>query len=193
MLKTYLGKHKHKVTSVFSPMNVKHLISKTFFDVVLTDLRLPDMNGMEVIKLIKRLSPKTQIIMMTSYANYNTAIQSIKEGASNYIPKPFLPDDVLKLIEEAIETVKRDEGKKPVRIEKNKDFIAGISPASKRLKRYIELVAPTPMSVLIIGESGTGKELVARTVHNLSDRKNNPFIAVDCGAIPGELVASDSS
>jgi two-component system, NtrC family, response regulator HydG len=191
MLKTYLGKHKYKVTSVFSPINVKNLISKTFFDVVLTDLRLPDMSGMEVIKLIKSLSPKTQIIMMTSYANYNSAIQSIKEGAFNYIPKPFFPDEVLKLIEEAIETVKRDEGKKPVKIEKNKDFIAGTSPASKRLKRYIELVAPTPMSVLIIGESGTGKELVARTVHNLSDRKNNPFIAVDCGAIPGELVASE--
>ncbi|MFC0877039.1 sigma-54-dependent transcriptional regulator [Saccharicrinis sp. FJH2] len=191
MLKTYLEKHKHKVTSVFSPSDLKQLITKTFFDVVLTDLRLPDISGMEVIKLIKSTSPKTQIIMMTSYANYNTAIQSIKEGAFNYIPKPFLPDEVLKLIAEALETVKHDKVSKHENHKPDKDFIEGTSPASKRLKRYIELVAPTPMSVLIIGESGTGKELVARTVHNLSERKGKPFIAVDCGAIPKELVASE--
>ncbi|MFB6343819.1 sigma-54-dependent transcriptional regulator [Saccharicrinis sp. FJH62] len=191
MLKTYLEKHKHKVTSVFSPSDLKQLITKTFFDVVLTDLRLPDISGMEVIKLIKSTSPKTQIIMMTSYANYNTAIQSIKEGAFNYIPKPFLPDEVLKLIAEALETVKHDKVSKPENHKPDKEFIEGTSPASKRLKRYIELVAPTPMSVLIIGESGTGKELVARTVHNLSERKGKPFIAVDCGAIPKELVASE--
>ncbi|MFB6320185.1 sigma-54-dependent transcriptional regulator [Saccharicrinis sp. FJH54] len=191
MLKTYLEKHKYKVTSVFSPATVKDLITKTFFDVVLTDLRLPDINGMDVIRLIKSITPKTQIIMMTSYANYNTAIQSIKEGAFNYIPKPFLPDEVLKLIEEAIETAKRDDEHKPGKKEENKDFVEGKSPASKRLKRYIELVAPTPMSVLIIGESGTGKELVARTIHNLSDRRKKPFVAVDCGAIPRELVASE--
>lgn len=192
MLKTFLEKHKHNVKSIFSPLEVKNIINQKFYEVVLTDLHLPDMDGMEVINLIKANSPNTQIIMMTSYANYNTAIQSIKEGAFNYIPKPFLPDDVLKLIKEAIDLVntgKEKKGKKGRGADKS--FIAGIGPASTRLKRYIELVAPTPMSVLIIGESGTGKELVARTIHNLSSRKGKPFIAVDCGAIPKDLVASE--
>lgn len=191
MLKTYLEKRKFNVTSVFSPTDVEKMIQDTFYEVVLTDLRLPDISGMEVIKLIKKHSPKTQIIMMTSYANYTTAIQSIKEGAFNYIPKPFLPDEALKLIEEAVDITGRDNVVKPEQKKESKSFIEGSSPASKRLKHYIELVAPTPMSVLIIGESGTGKELVARTIHQMSDRAKKPFIAVDCGAIPKELVASE--
>lgn len=191
MLKTYLEKHKHTVNSIFSPEELKKIISEKFYEVVLTDLRLPHMDGMDVIQLIKKYSPSTQIIMMTSYANYNTAIQSIKEGAFNYIPKPFLPDDVLKLINEAIEIVEKGDKKGLESTKNTKSFIEGNSAASQRLKRFIELVAPTPMSVLIIGESGTGKELVARTIHEKSTRKNKPFIAVDCGAIPKELVASE--
>lgn len=192
MLKTFLEKHKHNVKSIFSPLEVKSIITQKYFEVVLTDLRLPDMDGMEVINLIKENSPNTQIIMMTSYANYNTAIQSIKEGAFSYIPKPFLPDDVLKLINEAIDLVNSGKEKRTKSKKKNtKSFISGKSATSIRLKRYIELVAPTPMSVLIMGESGTGKEWVARTIHNLSSRKTKPFVAVDCGAIPKELVASE--
>lgn len=191
MLKTYLEKKNHKVTSVFTPENLESIIKQKFYEVVLTDLHLPHMDGMDVISLIKKQSPNTQIIMMTSYANYNTAIQSIKEGAFNYIPKPFLPDDVLKLINEAIELVNRNKNTNSKKTNNKVSFIEGDSAASKRLKRYIDLVAPTPMSVLIIGDSGTGKEWVARTIHNQSERKSKPFVAVDCGAIPKELVASE--
>lgn len=191
ILETFLEKKGHNVKSIYSPLEVKEIITHQFYEVVLTDLRLPYMDGMAVIHLIKEYSPSTQIIMMTSYANYNSAIQSIKEGAFNYIPKPFLPDDVLKLINEAIELSKRNAANTKKDKGQAKAFIIGKSNASKRLKRFIELVAPTPMSVLIIGESGTGKELVARTIHNLSSRKSKPFIAVDCGAITKELVASE--
>ncbi len=191
MLKTYLEKQNHQVKSIFNPREVKGLIQQKFYEVVLTDLHLPHMDGMDVISLIKKLSPNTQIIMMTSYANFSTAIRSIKEGAFNYIPKPFLPDEVLKLINEAIELVNRSQQASGGKPHASNLFIEGDSSASKRLKRYIDLVAPTPMSVLIIGDSGTGKEWVARTIHNKSERKDKPFVAVDCGAIPKDLVASE--
>ncbi len=192
MLKKLLEKHHYKVTTVFSPEEVKRIVQKGFYDVVLTDLRMPDVSGMDLIRQIKHESPKTQVIMMTGYADISTAIQSIKQGAFNYIPKPFQPEEVLNIIHEALEdTSKKNEVKNQKSKQKQNNFLEGTSKASKRLKEYIELVAPTQFSVLITGESGTGKEYVARTIHALSERANKPFIAVDCGAIPAELVASE--
>lgn len=191
MLKALLEKHHYKVKTVFSPAGVKTLIRQQFYEVVLTDLRMPDVSGMDLIGLIRQESPGTQIIMMTGYADISTAIQSIKQGAFNYIPKPFQPEEVLNIIREALEAA---EGRKipqsrPVR--PGNDYMEGVSKASRRLKEYIELVAPTTMSVLISGESGTGKEHIARSVHQLSARASRPFVAVDCGAIPKDLVASE--
>lgn len=191
MLKTLLEKHHYKVKTVFSPADVKGLIRQHFYEVVLTDLRMPDLSGMDLIGLIRQESPGTQIIMMTGYADISTAIQSIKQGAFNYIPKPFQPQEVLNVIHEALEAAQE---KKETRIGTKgfmNGYMDGVSKASRRLKEYIELVAPTPMSVLISGESGTGKEHIARSVHLLSSRKGKPFVAVDCGAIPKELVASE--
>ncbi|MGV8090896.1 MAG: sigma-54-dependent transcriptional regulator [Mangrovibacterium sp.] len=194
MLKTLLEKHHYKVKTVFSPADVKELIRQHFYEVVLTDLRMPDVSGMDLIGLIRHESPKTQIIMMTGYADISTAIQSIKQGAFNYIPKPFQPQEVLNIIHEALEAAAE---KKETSINSKKGggpgngYMEGISKASRRLKEYIELVAPTPMSVLITGESGTGKEHIARSVHLLSSRSGKAFVAVDCGVIPKELVASE--
>jgi len=191
MLKTLLEKHHYRVKTVFSPVGVKGLIRQHFYEVVLTDLRMPDVSGMDLIRLIRHESPQTQIIMMTGYADISTAIQSIKQGAFNYIPKPFQPQEVLNIIHEALEAA--DEKKDQQVNMKGMEgvYLEGISKASKRLKEYIELVAPTPMSVLITGESGTGKEHIARSVHLLSRRAGRAFVAVDCGAIPKELVASE--
>jgi two-component system response regulator HydG len=191
MLKTLLEKHHYKVKTVFSPADVNELIRQRFYEIVLTDLRMPDVSGMDLIGLIRHESPKTQIIMMTGYADISTAIQSIKQGAFNYIPKPFQPQEVLNIIHEALEAA----AEKKETLINSKDpgsgYMEGISKASRRLKEYIELVAPTPMSVLITGESGTGKEHIARSVHLLSSRKGKAFVAVDCGVIPKELVASE--
>ncbi|MFA5326734.1 MAG: sigma-54 dependent transcriptional regulator [Prolixibacteraceae bacterium] len=194
MLKKLLEKHRNQVTTVFSPEEVKRIIHREFYDVVLTDLRMPGLSGMDIIKLIKSESPETQIIMMTGYADITTAIQSIKQGAFNYISKPFQPEEVLNMIREAtaIEHVHKKQKVRELKTESRiQNFLEGNSKESKKLKEYIRLVAPTQFSVLITGESGTGKEYVARSIHALSLLSDQPFVAVDCGAIPKELVASE--
>lgn len=192
MLKKLLERHSYQVTTVFSPDEVRRFIKKDFYDVIMTDLRLPGASGMDLIKLIKHETPESQIIMMTGYADISTAVQSIKQGAFNYLPKPFLPEEVLNIIREALESANPKHNIKTQKTEtKPTDFLEGISKESKRLSEYIRLVAPTQFSVLITGESGTGKEYVARSIHKFSERSGSPFIAVDCGAIPKELVASE--
>ena len=192
MLKTLLQKNQYRATTVFSPTEAHQLIRKHFYEVVLTDLRMPDINGIELIHIIKNLSPKTQIIMMTGYADITTAIQSIKQGAFNYISKPFLPEELLTTIREALEHENKTNGLSSNQNSgRENNYLEGTDISSKRLKKHIKLVAPTPMSVLITGESGTGKEHIARSIHALSQRSQKPFIAVDCGAIPKELVASE--
>jgi two-component system response regulator HydG len=192
MLKKLLEKHQYQVTTVFYPEEVKRFVGQKFYDVVITDLRMPDVSGMDLIGMIKKESPGTQIIMMTGYANISTAIQSIKQGAFNYIPKPFQPEEVLDMIKEALkDATKKHEVKNTKNDLKQNNFLDGISKVSIRLKEMIALVAPTSLSVLITGESGTGKENIARSIHNLSMRADHPFVAVDCGAISNELVASE--
>ncbi len=192
MLKKLLEKHQYQVVTTFSPEEVKRIIRKQFFEVVLTDLRMPNVNGMDLIRLIKSESTETQVIMMTGYADIATAIQSIKQGAYNYIPKPFQPQEVLNLIQEAIEaTAKKHKVKNQKNKKKTINFIDGVSKGFMQLQEHIRLVAPTQLSVLITGESGTGKEYIARSIHDLSACSGKPFIAVDCGAIPKELVASE--
>ncbi|MFW6372038.1 MAG: sigma-54-dependent transcriptional regulator [Bacteroidota bacterium] len=191
MLKKLLEKHNYIVTNVISPVEAKRIIDQHYFDVVFTDLRMPDVSGMDLIRQIKGKSPQTQIIMMTGYADIATAIESIKKGAFNYLSKPVNPEEVLAIVREALS--QQDE-KKQGKQKSSWDmggYLEGNSKASQRLKELLELVAPSPMSVLIVGESGTGKEFAARFIHEKSKRAKNPFVAVDCGAIPSELVASE--
>jgi two-component system response regulator HydG len=192
MLKTLLEKNKYYVTSVFSPVEAKRVIRENYFDIVLTDMRMPEITGLELIAPIKSHSQQTQIILMTSYADITTAIKSIKQGAFDYISKPLNPDELLNLIKEALqaeELNKNRNNKLPLDI--SDDFFEGISKESMQLSEIISLVAPTPMSVLLVGESGTGKEYIARLIHQKSPRKDQPFVAVDCGAIPKELATSE--
>jgi len=191
MLKALLERNNHNVDVCYSSKGVSKLISDTFYDIILSDIRLPDSDGMELLKLFAKVTPRSQVIMLTSYANYTTAIRSIKEGAFSYIPKPFTPDEVLNIINDALHESKQPS--KKIKSIENADnqYIEGNSNASKQLQQYIKLVAPTQISVLITGKSGTGKEYVAKTIHRLSSRSAKPFVAVDCGAIPKELVASE--
>lgn len=177
MLKKLLEKHQYQVTTVFSLKDVKRVIRQEFYDVVLTYLRMPNVSGMDLIGMIRLESPETQIIMMTGYANISTAIQSIKHGAFNYIPKPFQTEEVINMIKKALkETSNKPETKNPGNGKKQNNFLDGISKVSIRLKEMITLVAPTSLSVLITGESGTGKENIARSIHNKSMYAHKPFV-----------------
>lgn len=157
-------------------------------NLVISDFRLPDINGLDLLKQIKSLNPHMPVIIMTSYAEIRTAVNAIKLGAYEYITKPLNPEEILVLIKSAIEKSKTVE-----KVDKTKkiEFIRGKSPNSVQIDQYINLVAPTDMSVIIEGESGTGKEIVARRIHEASARKNKNFVAVDCGALSNELAGSE--
>lgn len=191
MLKTWLVKRGFDVTEAFSVDAGLKALSAGQYDVALTDLRLPDKDGIFLLEKIKATYPKTQVILMTGYADIQTAVHAMKSGAFDYVAKPIIPDEILKKIQEALEQKSMPEGKKRRPESQDVPYIKGNSPESQKLFEYIRLVAPTMMTVLITGESGSGKEYIARLIHAQSSRKNAPFVAVDCGAIPKDLAASE--
>ena len=199
LLEKFLTKNAYDVTIAFSAAEARLAIKKESFDLILTDLRLPDSDGIGLMSEFKAAHPEVPVILMTGYSDVNTAVKAIKNGASDYISKPFNPDEVLLVITNALKTSEPEIEEVPVKEKKaikkqvaaENEFVKGISVASKKLLDHIHLVSPTDMSVLIIGESGTGKEIIAKSIHQQSLRKNNNFIAVDCGAIPKELAASE--
>ena len=198
LLEKFLLKKGYEITTAFSANEARSKINSIRYDLVLTDLRLPDTDGIALMAEIKTAFPDTPVILMTGYSDVSTAVKAIKKGATDYISKPFNPEEVLLVIANALQESKEEiisqttsKSQKPTHTQNSKELIKGISKASLKLAEYIELVGPTNMSVLIIGESGTGKEVIAKNIHQASSRKNDPFIAVDCGAIPKELAASE--
>ncbi len=161
------------------------LIQSERIDVVLCDIRLPDINGVELLEMLRKLAPGIPVIMMTAYAGIRAAVDSMKSGAFDYVAKPILPEEILSIVNRAI---KKKQAPTP---EPEHDFITGNSPQMLNLIDQATLVAPTNMSVLIMGETGSGKEYIARLIHNRSKRKDKKFVAIDCGAIPKELAASE--
>jgi two-component system, NtrC family, response regulator HydG len=188
ILEGFLNKHGYQVTAVHNGKDGLKTFQQKTFSVVLLDYRLPDMTGMDILVEMKKTTPETPVIIMTSFSDIRTAVKAIKLGALEYITKPVNPDELLMLVKEAIKK-ERPTAKKSVTVTGH--YVKGRSEASKQLHDYIRLVAPTSMSVIIEGESGTGKEYVARTIHNLSTRSRAPFVAVDCGALSKELAASE--
>ena len=170
------------------------------FDLVLSDLRLPDKDGIFLLRWMREHGMKVPFIVMTSYAEIQNVVLAMKSGATDYIAKPFHPDILLDKIHEALNARKQsanststpeDGGAKDDQSDNPPKYIEGESEASRKLYSYVSLVAPTPMSVLILGASGTGKEYVARRIHELSPRAGKPFFALDCGAIPKDVAASE--
>jgi two-component system, NtrC family, response regulator HydG len=161
------------------------MIQSEKIDVVLCDIRLPDINGVELLKMLRQLAPGVPVIMMTAYAGIRAAVDSIKSGAFDYVAKPILPEEIISIVKKAIRK-KQAPSPGPAH-----DFITGNSPQMLNLIEQASLVAPTDMSVLIMGETGSGKEYIARLIHNRSKRKDKSFVAIDCGAIPKELAASE--
>ena len=190
MLTTWLGKKRFVVRSSSSVSDAKRRLGEEAFDLVISDLRLPDSDGIDLLKWLKSTHPSLPLIMMTSYAEIQTAVQAMKLGAADYIAKPLNPDELLGKIKELV----RVEEKAPARVPVSSApdlYIEGQSQAARQLYEHVRLVAPTDMSVLVTGASGTGKEYIARRIHEQSNRSKAPFVAVDCGAIPKELAASE--
>lgn len=193
MLRKWLEKRGFEVDAAFSYKDAVKQLDKAGFDLVLTDLRLPDKDGIDLLRVIKEKMPKTQVLLMTGYADIQTAVTAIKLGAFDYVAKPVIPDEILKKLQEALKLEAEPVAKSvPVKAKTTSfSYIKGVSEGADRQYEYIHLVGPTMMTVLINGESGTGKEYIARLIHSMSNRKDGPFVAVDCGAIPKDLAASE--
>lgn len=190
MLTTWLGKKGFVVRSSSSVSDAKRRLGEEAFDLVISDLRLPDSDGIDLLKWLKSTHPSLPLIMMTSYAEIQTAVQAMKLGAADYIAKPLNPDELLGKIKELVHVEEKAPARVPVSSAPDL-YIEGQSQAARQLYEHVRLVAPTDMSVLLTGASGTGKEYIARRIHEQSNRSKAPFVAVDCGAIPKELAASE--
>ena len=174
---------------------------KPAYDLVLSDLRLPDRDGLELLAWMHKNNMLIPFIVMTNYAEVQNAVLAMKSGAADYIAKPIQPDILLSKIKDALKnadnataaatTPTNNTTTTPQHHNTTTRHIEGNSEASRQLYSYVSLVAPTPMSVLILGASGTGKEYVARRIHEQSQRAGKPFVALDCGAIPRDVAASE--
>ena len=202
MLSTFLQRRDYVVTGVSSIGEAKEELKSREFPLIITDLKLPDDTGLVLLEFVKQVTPQTKVILMTGYAGVSTAVEAIKKGALDYISKPFRPEELLMVIEQAKgdvlyseknsekTVVVGDESKRKAPSIKM-EFVSGISEVSKKFHQYVKLVGPTDMGVLIQGESGTGKEVAAQAIHQFSNRSQNNFVPVDCGAIPNEIAASE--
>jgi two-component system response regulator PilR (NtrC family) len=165
------------------------------FDVVITDIQMPGGTGLDLLRKVQEVSPETVVIVMTAYASTETAISAMKEGAYDYITKPFKVDEIRAVIEKALEkkllSTENRRLKSELRTRKKSRTLIGTSPAMQQVLEFVSQVADTKANVLISGESGTGKEVVARAIHEEGDRKDKPFVAVNCGAIPENLLESE--
>ena len=218
MIQTWLKKkgfEVEKTTSVKAAIQAWEKL-ESGFDLVLSDLRLPDHDGIFLLQWMRKHGMQVPFIVMTSYAEIQNVVLAMKSGATDYVAKPFHPDILLEKIKEAIKNHNKSSlseknieqreatgNQEPIDNKKvsgnmeskgNVDipkYLEGESEASRKLYSFVSLVAPTPMSVLILGASGTGKEYVARRIHELSQRAGKPFFALDCGAIPKDVAASE--
>ena len=188
LITDYLKKNGFQTAIALSGVKALELLEKENFDVILSDFRLTDLDGLELLIRTKDIRPHVPVIILTGYSDVRTAVQTIKHGAYDYITKPPYPEELLLVINKALqESQDKKENKTPA----VSNFIMGESEQMKEVFRLIDLVGPTRYSVLIQGESGTGKESVAQTIHNRSIRKDGPFIAVDCGTLSRDLAMSE--
>ncbi len=165
------------------------------FDVILTDLKMPDISGMDVLTQVKENDPETAVIVMTAYGTIETAVEAMKRGAFDFLQKPFDIDHLQMLVERALENQRLVAENLLLREELAQSLgfaqIIGASEKMVEVSRLVQKVSPSDTAVLLTGESGTGKELFARAIHSISNRKNKPYITINCAAIPGELLENE--
>ncbi|AQG78578.1 sigma-54-dependent transcriptional regulator [Spirosoma montaniterrae] len=215
LLERFLSKQGYKTASVQRGEDGLVLLRKEAFELVICDFKLPDIDGLEMLRRIKVMHPSTAVIIITGYSDVRVAVQTVKHGAYDYVTKPLYPDEILYTIKSALERRIQSLGQagntatsapsngaasprpaaakatKQTLAPDGKRFIFGKSRAAEQLQKHIDLIAPTDMSVIITGETGTGKEFVANAIHLKSKRADKPFVAIDCGALSKELAGSE--
>lgn len=193
MLKTWFQKNNWDAELVSTMDKAFQAVNACQYELILSDLRLPDGDGIIFLTYLREKNILTPFIIMTGYADVQTAVNAIKLGAFDYLKKPIIPEVLQQKIDLALkqETVKTKQEKKAVQKSDISKIVKGNSPVIQRVYTHVALVAPTKMSVLVLGESGTGKEYIARMIHDQSGRSGKPFIAVDCGSLSMELAPSE--
>ena len=195
LLSVILTDRGYEVRAVSNGEDALRELSARDYDLVLSDVRMPRMDGLVLLRRALELHPDLTFIVMSAYGTHDTAIEAMKAGAYDYVSKPFKPDEVVLVLRKAEERLRLSRENRRLRSELAAGFrienFIGSSPALQEMLGQVRKVAPTKTTVLLTGESGTGKELVARALHELSPRAAMPFVAVNCGAIPAELLESE--
>ena len=190
-----LSKQGYKVADAKNGSQALKMIQKINYDLILTDIRLGDITGLEVLREAKKKNPDTVVIMISAYSTTEIAVEAMNEGAYDFVPKPFDNNELKQTIQRALElkTLDHEKERTSTELRDNMYFnrIIGKSPGMHAIYKKIEQISSTKTNVLISGESGTGKELIARAIHENSDRKDKPFVVVNCGGIPDTLMESE--
>ncbi|MBW2427777.1 MAG: sigma-54-dependent Fis family transcriptional regulator [Deltaproteobacteria bacterium] len=195
LLEYMLVREGYQVTCAENGRNAIGLLEKQNFDLLLCDIKLGDISGLDVLRASKNANQDTVVILISAYATTETAVEAMNEGAYDYVPKPFDKDELLKTIAKALDlkTVEHEKKILDSQLRENLHFgmLVGNSPAMGHIYKLIQQVAKTKTNVLITGESGTGKELIAKAIHQESDRNDQPFVVINCGGIPETLMESE--
>lgn len=198
IVKTFLEKNSFEVTTTTKVKEAQNILNTGKFELIIADFRLPDGTGMELLQWAKTNFPYLQVILITHYSDIRIAIKAMKLGAFEYITKPINPDELLATVRESLaqkteikSSILPKESTKTASPKTETPYVIGESQEAQKLEKHIQLVAPTDLSVLVLGETGTGKELISKRIHEFSKRKDGPFVAIDCGALPKELAGSE--
>ena len=195
LLEVMLTEEGYWVRTATSYDEAMKLFETDQFDVVIADIMMPDVDGLTLLKDVKKVDPEIPVILITAYASLGSAVEALRYGAFDYITKPFKMDQIRYAVKRALETraLRRENRilKRELRRESDLSKFIGVSDAVREIKQLVRKIAPTDSTVLITGESGTGKELIARAIHQLSPRADGPFITINCAAIPETLLESE--
>jgi two-component system, NtrC family, response regulator PilR len=195
LLEYMLSREGYTIALAENGRKAVEMVQKSTFDLLLCDIRLGDITGLDVLRAAKQKNPGTVVIMISAYATTETAVEAMNEGAYDYVPKPFDNDELKLTIASALErrTLAADREKIEAELRETIHFgnLVGNSPRMQHIYQMVRQVAQTRTNILITGESGTGKELIARAIHDNSDRAEQPFLPINCGGIPETLMESE--